>query len=186
MIFKNYCLILLGKFDRDLAFEELSKISEIKINYIYTNGVYIATFSTIMTPKEMKNLLQIGKNNYFIFELNEDVSYYNLEDKEIEAGLFNLLNNINLGEMSKNFIDDLKEEPKEGLYYDKNSDDVLLYDEKLNANKKNKKKFEKINLVDFINTLNDEDKEGLMNELIDKGVDKLTELDKKLLNLLSK
>lgn len=165
MIFKNYCLVLLGKFDKELAFEELSKISEIKINFIYTTGVYIASFSTIMTPKEMKNLLKICKNNCFIFELSDEVSCYNLEDKEIEAGLFKLLEDVNLDEMSKNFIQDLEETPKDIVH---------------------ELTFKKGDIVKYVNTLTEEDKETLMNTLIDKGVDKLTELDKKILNLLSK
>lgn len=184
MIFKNYCLILLGKFDKELAFEELSKISETKINYIFTTGVYIATFSTIMTPKEMKNLLKIFKNNCFIFELDEDVSSYNLQDKDIEAGLFSLLNNVNLDEMSKKFINDIKDSNNIPEAHE------IKYGDEINGYNQTKDKiiFNKyeIDITEFISSLTKDEKEALFNELIDKGVDKLSDLDKRLLNLLSK
>jgi hypothetical protein len=184
MIFKNYCLILLGKFDKEVAFEELNKISEVKINYIYTTGLYIATFSTIMTPKEMKNLLKTCKNNYFIFELNEDVTSFNLQDKTVENGLFSFLGDIDLDEMSKNFINDINDTNDIPEIHE------IKYGDEINGYNKTNDKIifnnHKIDITEFISSLSKDEKEALFNELIDKGVDKLSDLDKRLLTLLSK
>jgi hypothetical protein len=159
MLFKNYCLILLGRLDKEATIEELSKISEIKINYIHGGGVFIATFASILTPNEMKNILKTCKGNFFIFELNDNVSTFNLNNEEIQNGLFGFLKTINLNRMDEDFINDV----------------ITFEDNKFNN--------EKIINVD---NLTIDEKEELFNKIIEKGADKLTDDDKDLLALLAK
>jgi hypothetical protein len=171
MLFRNYCLVLLGKFNKDSAVDELAKISEIKVNYIYTTGVFISTFSTILTPNEMKNILKSCKNNFFMFELNDNISAFNLTDKEIEEGLFGYLKTINLNKMDEDFINDIM-----------NDGDII--NEVTNNN--NNIISDKIASIKNIDNMTKEEKEDLLNKIIEKGVENLTDDDKDLLNLLAK
>jgi hypothetical protein len=172
MLFRNYCLVLLGKFNKDSAVDELAKISEIKVNYIYTTGVFMSTFSTILTPNEMKNILKLCKNNFFMFELNDNVSAFNLTDKQIEEGLFGYLKTINLNKMDEDFINDII------------NDENNIINEVINNN--NNITPDEIASIKNIDAMTKEEKEDLLNTIIEKGVENLTDDDKYLLNLLAK
>jgi hypothetical protein len=105
--------------------------------------------------------------------LNKNSSGFNIVKKEIHEGLFGFLKNIDVDEMGDKFIrtinmdmDSVRVEPK-----------IKPLRDSLKENKLDPKKIEE---------MGSNEKESLLNQLIEFGLEKLTEEDKKLLPLLVK
>jgi hypothetical protein len=109
-----------------------------------------------------------------IFDLDKESSGFNITKKEIHEGLFGFLKHINTSEMNDNFLKTiaLSSETKEVKTQTKTQRDLL--DKKNKLNKKN------------IENMSSTEKQDLLNQLIDSGLENLTESDKKLLPLLAK
>jgi hypothetical protein len=151
---------------------EITKISETKPNVLDAKGVLIATFSSIAEPNELTEWFTENNRNFLIFDLNKKSSGFNITKKEIHEGLFGFLNEINVDEMGEKFIQsiDLKHD---SVYVEPQSKPLrpsLMF-----------------NLdPDEIQKMGLSEKEELLNKLIDFGLEKLSEEDKKILPLLAK
>jgi hypothetical protein len=151
---------------------EITKISETKPNVLDAKGVLIATFSSIAEPNELTEWFTENNRNFLILDLNKKSSGFNITKKEIHEGLFGFLNEINVDEMGEKFIQsiDLKHD---SVYVEPQSKPLrpsLMF-----------------NLdPDEIQKMGLSEKEELLNKLIDFGLEKLSEEDKKILPLLAK
>lgn len=158
MMLKNYCVIIMG--DTLGAKNEIQSISESQINFLDAKGIIIATFSTNIKLDVMHDHFQRNKRSFFIFELNEKTSSVHIMKKEIHEGLF--------GFISKEITEDVHNFLIETIM----SSDTNTTQAKYKITKTT------------IENLSPQQKEDLLNQLIDNGLEKLTEEEKELLPLL--
>ena len=176
MKFRNYCVVIMGN-TKNVSIE-IEKVSEDKPNILDAKGIVIATFYSSLTVKELTEWFRLNDRSFFVFDLEPNSSGYHITKEEIHKGLFGFLDEIN---------DDV---------LDKKAKDLLssIEDAKIIHENARKKDYIKVKLKtkskrftpSEIDSMSLKEKEELMNRIIDKGVDNLTEYDKQLLPLLAK
>jgi hypothetical protein len=172
MKFKNFCLVVMG--NSTGVIKEIEKISESKPNILDAKGMIIATFTSFVDVNEISTWFTLNNRNFLIFELNKDTCGYFITKPELHNGLFSFLNDSDR---------DLKAKTDEFLNsITKNVSDIDFTDvpSEMDDNHVNE-----ITEEDIERMTKDE-KYDLYNKLIDNGVDKLTDNDKKILILLCK
>jgi hypothetical protein len=171
MKFRNYCIVVMG--DTKGVLDEIVKISETKPNTLDARGVLIATFSSIAEPNELTEWFTENNRNFLIFDLDKKSSGFNIIKKEVHEGLFGFINDIDVDEMAEKFIRtiDLK---NDNVDFETQAKNIRS---SLKENKLNPKEIEE---------MGPKERQNLLNELIEFGLEKLTEEDKKLLPLLAK
>lgn len=171
-MFRNYCIVVMG--DTLGSQEEIIKVSEIKPNVLDAKGILIATFSSIIEPSELTEWFTSRNRSFLLFDLNETSSGFNITKKEIHEGLFGFLKNLNVEQMNEDFLRTIH----------LSSDTKAVKTEKKKTQKETKNK----NLLDKakIEKMSSHEKDELLNQLIDNGLEKLSEHDKTLLHLLAK
>lgn len=179
MKFKNYCIVIMGNTAGVL--EEIEKISDTKPNILDAKGIVIATFVSFVEVKDISAWFTLNNRSFLVFELDEKTSSFLITKEEIHKGLFGFL-----GEFNNNKLDD---KTFEFLNVMTNSE----MNNFSNALNKKKSKAEDAEIIEEdvltesdIDKMTKKEKEDLINEIIENGVDKLTENDKKILKLLSK
>jgi hypothetical protein len=154
--------------------EEIIKVSEIKPNVLDAKGILIATFSSIIEPSELTEWFTSRNRSFLLFDLNETSSGFNITKKEIHEGLFGFLKNLNVDQLNEDFLRSIQ----------------LSSETKVTKaeNKKTQKEAKNKNLLDKakIEKMSNHEKDELLNQLIDNGLEKLSEHDKTLLYLLAK
>ena len=167
MEFKNYCIVVMG--DTLGVQSEIQKISETTPNILDAKGILISTFSSIANVDELTEWFKSNKRSFLIFELDNKHSGYNITKKEIHEGLFGFLEQIDNALLSEEFFKNLK---------------YIEIKHKLNPIRKELKK----PILDekLINKMSPKERIEMLNRLIDNGLDKLSEDEKKLLPLLAK
>lgn len=163
MKFRNYCVIIMG--NTIGATLEVEKISEGKINVFNPNGILIATFSSVMEPKELNDWFKLNKRTFFIFDLDPECSGFNIEKQEIHDGLFGFLEKMDIDKKTLELLNVVKD----------------------SKNIKNPIKTNKPEITEeTISKMTNKEKEILFNKLLDNGTENLTDNDKKILPLLVK
>lgn len=158
-MFRAYCIVVIGGNVSDIK-SEIEKFSETKIQFIETKTVFIGTFVSLADTYELKEYFRETGRNFFIFDLDDNVSAFGISKPDIEEGLFGFLKHLDLDAMNEKFMS------------------VNYVSGQTIQNSSN-------NLPD-IEKMSPSDKENLMNKILDKGLDKITEDDKKILSLLAK
>jgi hypothetical protein len=162
MKFRNYCLVVFGNTVGIL--KEVIQISEIEPNVLDAKGVSILTFTSNIEPRELNDYFRTNKRNFLLFDLNPDFSGFNFEKLDINDGLFGYLKFMNeqtLQEKTNRLINEF-EAPVEV------------------------KKTEELITVDDIDSMDSNEKNELLNILIDRGISNtLSANDEKLLKKLS-
>ena len=102
MKFINYCLVVMG--DTKNVLLEIEKISETKPNILDAKGVLIATFSSAATPQELTNWFTDNNRNFLIFDLDKNVSGFNMTKKNIHDGLFGFLSKTDINSRSEELL----------------------------------------------------------------------------------
>ena len=176
MKFRNYCMVVMGE-TKDVILE-ITKIAETKPNILDAKGILIATFSSVAEPRELTDYFKLNGRNFLLFDLNSENSGYHITKDEINEGLFGFLQQMN-EENLKQRTDSLIQEISSTTVTNK-------YQKTLKIKKdRTKQTVEyKIPLAE-IDLMSPKDKNDLMNKLIDKGVENLSEHDKLLLGKLS-
>ena len=169
-IFKNYCIVVMG---HTVGVEdEIKAISDITPpNILDAKGILISTFSSPFNVNELNDMFKSYNRSFLLFELDENSSGVNITNKNIHNGLFGFLKKTNNLFTSEDFLKaiEMTSDTKNRVVSMKKS--VI------------KEKF--ITLEDMAK-MSKKDKEEFQNKLIDRGVENLTEEDKKMLQNLWK
>jgi len=172
MKFRNYCLVIIGDTSGVLA--EIEKVSETTPNILDGKGLIIATFSSAVSPSELNQWFKLNKRNFLVFDLNTNNSGFNINKKDIHEGLFGFLNKTNLEDKSDDLL-------REILLTSDTRSDRIFVKPIIDA-----ETIEVIITEKDIEKMSKYEREELFNKIIDNGVDKMSENDKKVLNFLSK
>ena len=177
MKFKNYCVIIMG--NTEGVFKEIEKISDTKPNILDAKGIVIATFTTFVDVKEISAWFMLNNRSFLVFELNPDSSGFLITKKEVHEGLFGFLGQTNEEHLDSKTFEFLKamtspDQPIKNKKTENIQDAVIVEEE------------EKVLSETDIEKMTKSEKEELMNQLMDNGVENLTENDKKILPLLAK
>lgn len=180
MKFTNFCLIMLG--DIIGAKDEITKISESSVNILQAKGLIIATFTSAVSVAELNDFFKMNKRNFILFEMNQGsyAAYIN-DGKDTNEKLFEniMRNNPDINDdMSTRLLKDIV-----GSYNNYNQilthsgtsvSDAIIIEPDVKNMESNIKKMSTYQIQEAI------------NELIDKGLNNLTDYDKKYLSCLTK
>lgn len=177
MKFRAYCILLVGN-TKDIL-NEIRKISEDEPRIINGKGLYIATFISASSPSELTEFFTIDNRNFFLFELDNKTSGYNIIDKHLNDGLFGFLAAF------KKDVNDMNEKLMEDIRLSSETTSNKFEWKSTSTAVRGKVKEKKITEED-IGKMSKKEREKLFNEMIDNGINNLTENDKKILYFLTK
>lgn len=172
MKFRNYCLVIIG--NTEGVEDEIKKICETGPNSIKGGGLVVATFSSAVEPKELNDWFRLNKRSFFLFDLNADTSGFHIIKPDIHEGLFGFLKTVNL------------EDKTEELLREINLTSDTRNPRTSSRRESYRKVVEKKITPEDIEKMSKDEKDKLWNKIIDNGVEKMTEEDKNLLQILSK
>jgi hypothetical protein len=150
------------------VYPEIEKISEGKPNFLDGKGMIIATFTSFMEPKEITDWFTLNNRNFLVFDLNLENSGYLINKRDIHESLFGFLRDSDessLNLKSEDFLSVLKNNCSTSA----NTQTIVV---------------EEVITEEDVLLMNKVEKKALYDKIIDNGVDKLTEHDKKILDLL--
>ena len=172
MTFKNYCVIIMG--DTNGVVKEIEKISDSKPNILDAKGIVIATFTSFVDVKEISAWFMVNNRSFMVFDLDPTASGVFITKPEVYEGLFGFLKETNkkdLDSKTYEFLKDMVRNPN-------HIEDAVIVEEEIEK---------KVELSESeIEKMSKNEKEKMINEIIDKGFENLTEYDKKILALLAK
>lgn len=177
MRFKNYCVIIMG--DTNGAVKEIEKISDSKPNILDAKGIIIGTFTSFVDVKEISAWFTLNNRSFMVFDLDPESSGYLITKKEVHEGLFGFVNKTNDNELDTKTIEFLKAMVSQPHPHNtvKIEDAVI----------ENESKKEEVTISESdIENMSKKEKEDLMNQIMDNGLENMTEYDKKILPLLAK
>jgi len=165
---KNYCIIVLGKVEG--VKEEIKAIATSYVNLVEHDNIVIATFSSPDSAKTIKEFFVIKNRGFFLFELGKDNYGVNVRENNIYDALFKPFeegdgSQIEDEILNRTFIERMSDNPRVKLSTD-NIDDIIELP------------FDELSIEEEIKYLNNVDKQQKLNEIIDKGVENMSELDK--------
>jgi hypothetical protein len=176
-------LVVLG--DVDGCKDEIIKISESHVNFLISKNLIIATFYTAASVSELKDYFILSNRNFLIFEMNEGTYATHINDAEKNKQLFEDIkkyNNNVLRKMGDNLIREIINSINlNGHILNISgtpiSDVIIVEPDELDNNLPN--------VIDYINSLSETSKIDMINSLIDRGVENLSDYDKKCLTYLT-
>lgn len=182
MIFKYYCAVFFNPTDG--LDKEVSKMSEGKPKKIGGTGISIYTFTSAVDVKILTDFFKSFNRNFLLFDLDKNSSGFNLMDKTKEEQLFGFLNNqtttSEYESLSNMLLDDIlnhtKDIPNIRPILENEIPDYLL---------KLKKENDERDDFSINEDMSNLEINEMMNKIIDKGVENLTDKDKKILQKLS-
>ena len=187
--FKHYCAVFFNPTE-DLN-EEVGKICEEAPRTMKGKGISIYTFTSIVEVPVLTEYFKSYGRNFLLFDLNDENSGFNFIDKVKEDDLFGFLKSNEAGKdfekLSNMLMDDIikdsydTKESIPGIDVSKLLSDITpkkfgdlphpeLYD---------------IYQTDIHEDMSKKDINEMVNKIIDKGVENLTDIDKKMLDKLS-
>ena len=179
MKFRAYCIVVIG--DTLGVVNEVKKISESEPSYVDGKGLFLATFISAFSPSEIKENFTISKRNFMVFELDPKTSGFNFVNETYHDGLFGFLKTFNQQELDNMSV----------LF-----NDINMTSETTTNNSEWKAPTTKTRGVVKIKSkritekeiarLTDKERQQMINDLIDNGVENLSVEDKKILELLAK
>lgn len=158
---KQYCVTVLGEFIADEVISDLKKMCDTNIKTIITKGLFIGTFGSDLPINEITRTLKQQNKTFLAFEVKDSSSSYNIGKKGATEELFGSSGILKqkIANVDRLFNDELKiREPKKG-------------------NNLTRQDIEKMTR---------EEKDKMMNIIIDKGLDNLSVYHKEILPLLAK
>jgi len=183
MKFRNYCIIIIG--DTFGVVEEIASVAETKPNVLDGKGLLIATFSSVSTPKELEDQFKDFKRNFLVFDLSPQSAGFSIQKLHIQEALFGFLRTMTddrLRDRTEDLINqinmtsDTKDDATEWSRPPRPNDIIKVTIKKPKDKKITEEDLDKMTLSE---------KGELMNNLIDKGIENLSEYDKKILQKLA-
>jgi len=184
MKFTNYCVIVLGKIEG--VKDEIKGIAESKVNFLETKGLVIATFSSIVTASELNDYFMLNNRNFILFEMNPGTYGAFIQDPKINNQLFEEIKKNNpdvladMGNRLLNEIIDTSKNKKTVAHTGQSTTDAIIIKDESKINIK------EVSIEEYVKSLSKNEKIDLINTLMDKGLENLTEKDKEYLDYLSK
>lgn len=168
MKFRNYCIVVMGNMEG--VKDDIIKIAETKPRYIDAKGILIATFASIGEPAELEDFFNFNGRSFFLFDLDKSNSGYHLHNPKLQNHLFGHLvgDEDKLKEMSEKIMEDISATT---------SDNVARV-----VRPKTKAKTE--TSIDY-SDMTKKEREVIVNRILDKGVEKLTDSDRETLKKIS-
>lgn len=163
-------MVVMGEINATDVVSEIERISEIKPNVLNARGILIATFSSVIEANILTDFFKSHGLSFLLFDLDPKSSGVHITKKIIHQGLFGFLKDLTDVEL-KNRTQTLSREIS------------ATADTKSSSLRRTIRKDKKISESD-IDNMGKEAKENLLNELIEKGFEQLTEDDKKILKKL--
>lgn len=177
MRFKNYCVIIMG--DTNGAVKEIEKISDSKPNILDAKGIIIGTFTSFVDVKEISAWFTLNNRSFMVFDLDPKSSGYLITKKEVHEGLFGFVNKANDNELDTKTIEFLKTMVSQP--HPHNTAEIQ------DAVIENETKKEEVAISESeIENMTKKEREDLINQIMDNGLENMTEYDKKILPLLAK
>ena len=109
MVFKHYCAVFLNP-NNNLA-KEVTKISEGSIRLMKGKGITLCTFTSVVDINVVNEYFKSYELNFLLFELDDNTSAFNFNDKDKENNLFGFIKDenksIELENISNNLLDDI-------------------------------------------------------------------------------
>ena len=95
--------------DKDTVKDDILKVAESQPRYMDAKGILIATFASVATPAELQDFFTFEGRSFFLFDLDKDMSGYNMHNEDYHHHLFGYLVNqeSELKEMSERLMDDI-------------------------------------------------------------------------------
>lgn len=177
MKFRNYCIVIMGKTDGCKL--EIGKIAEDSPRFLDAKGITISTFVSVAEPGELSDYFKQMGRNFMIFDMDQQFSGYHLTNDKLHDALFGHITSeldVELEQMSNRLIDEIHKtsEGKSTSGATKNPDKG---DKIVDLAELRKKQVKAMGL---------KEREELLNNIIDKGPENLTNLDKEILEFLTK
>lgn len=157
---------------------EVVKIAEDTPRFLEAKGVTISTFLSVAEPGEITEYFKTFKRNFLVFELDKDVSGFNLTNDKIQEMLFGHLDFENT--KSNKFED------RTNKLIDEINNRVELTKTGKGKNKSTRRGIEiepKYRIKDDMTKV---EITKMIDSIIDKGVENFTDYDREILNELSK
>ncbi len=180
MIFTNYCIVVMGKTEGVLP--EIAKVSDSKPKVLNSVGVVISTFISVANAKELEDYFKSLERNFFLLEVGAGNTGYNINNKKVHNGLFREMekNYSNLKDKSDKIMDEISESFTNS---GSTEEDIPFINLKMET--KTVKSDTRPN-KSYYDNLSVSEKAVIIDEILDKGVDNLSEFDKKVLEMISK
>jgi hypothetical protein len=156
--------------DTDGAKEEIVKISDSKPRYMNAKGILVSTFKSVASPQELEDYFKLNSRTFLIFDMNPEHSGYFIDNKEIDSTLFAYV---------RENMDKLSDESARLAAEVRHDSTGFTNTRKSYKLVQPKRDFD-------VSDLSNKEREERINNIIDKGVENLTERDKELLEILSK
>lgn len=173
MKIRNYCIIALGRIDG--VKDEIKVVASSYVNFAEHKNIVIATFSSPDSAKVLKEFFVLKNRGFFLFELGEDNYGVNVGDNDIYKTLFQPYEeeNSKLSDeiLNRTFLDKLS-----GVGVDAKITDIYPIDEDLDDETK---------IENEIQELSKTERQELVDSIIDKGINNISDLDKIRLSKLS-
>jgi len=193
MIVKNFCVVFFIPIDG--CTDEILDISISTPRIMKGKGISMLTFSSTIDIESITSYLTENHRNFLLFDLDKSSSGFNLTDKQKESEFFGFISDNNdysefenytnylLDDLVKsNFIDNTTKETEPSWLHDGGENIVSSgCASSIMNNNINQNEYVNINLE----ALSKEQINDLVNSIIDKGVDNLTDLDKDILEKIS-
>lgn len=191
MNFKYFCVVVMGETDGVIV--EIDKISESRPRILKSEGILITTFKSAARAKEIEDYLTSLKRNFFIFEVGAYNTGYNIINKTITKDLFSHIES----EIKSGKIIPITPYQDEVIFPDiEFKSEMLPYKDRVEyiANKLDDEGYDYLTIEDkrfYIDACKDDpgfiEDQGntIIEQIIDKGYENLSDEDKELLKILS-
>jgi len=193
MIVKNFCVVFFTPIDG--CTDEILNISISTPRVMKGKGIIMLTFSSTIDIETITDYLTENNRNFLLFDLDKSSSGFNFTDKQKQREFFGFISNNNDYSEFEHYTNDLLDDLVKSVFIDDANKEITpswLYGDDKNTvssgltsnaviNSGNQKEDFNIDLE----TLSKEERNNLVNSIIDKGLDKLTDLDKDILEKIS-
>jgi len=180
MKFRSYCIVVMGETSGCKL--EIGKIAEDSPRFLEAKGITIATFSSIADVSEITDYFKSLNRNFLIFDTNPDSSGYFLTNEGLHDALFGHISkeyDLELEDLTNKLIDDISS------VNEKSSSGITSHGSSI-ENKPIEIKPKVRYIKEKLKEMRKGDRDNIMNEILDKGVENLTDYDKEILEFLTK
>jgi hypothetical protein len=172
MKFRNYCIVVMGNLEG--IKDDIIKVAETKPRYIDAKGIFIATFASVAEPAELEDFFRNPSRSFMVFDTDKKSSGYHFDNEQMHHHLFGYLidSENKLREMSNNLMDNISATTRDNITRPTHQPKPILTKKVLRPS------------IDY-SRLTKKEREVILNGILDKGPDKLTDSDKETIKKIA-